>query len=159
MLLLIIAVILVIIMFVFILAEEDFFDIIPFILIPFCLISVISISYSIYIDKISSPQEYLSKTVEINTFKIENQQYLYSYFDKNGDVNYDKKLYKKCKIKESDNVDTPKFETYTITRKRDSLFCKLMYLDYYFNDDDNEFKYVFVFPKNYLKENKIEINY
>ena len=159
MLLLIITVISVIIMFVFIFAEVDFFDIIPFILIPLCLISVISIPYSIYIDKISSPQEYLSNTVEINSFKILNKQYLYSYIDKNGDVNYDKKLYKKCKIKESNNVNTPKLETYTITRKRDTLFCKLMYLKYYFNDDDNEFKYVFVFPKNYLKENKIEINY
>lgn len=159
MLLLIITVILAIIMFVFILAEVDFFDIIPFILIPFFLISVISFSYSTYIDKISSPQEYLSNTSEINTFKILNKQYLYSYIDKNGDANYDKKLYKKCKIKESNNVDTPKLETYTITRKRDSLFCKLMYLKYYFNDDDNEYKYVFVFPKNYLKENKIEINY
>lgn len=159
MLLLIITVISAIIMFVFILAEVDFFDIIPFILIPFFLISVISFSYSTYIDKISSPQEYLSNTSEINTFKILNKQYLYSYIDKNGDANYDKKFYKKCKIKESNNVDTPKLETYTITRKRDSLFCKLMYLKYYFNDDDNEYKYVFVFPKNYLKENKIEINY
>lgn len=159
MLLLIVTIISVIIVFIFILAEEDLFDIISLILIPFCLISVISISYSIYIDKISSPQEYLSNTVKINSFKILNKQYLYSYIDKNGDVDYDKKLYKKCKIKESDNVDTPKLETYTITRKKDSLFCKLMYLKYYFNDDDNEFKYVFVFPKNYLKENKIEINY